>query len=501
MFRRMDKKIRSGIILCLIGITLLLLVQFTSGEPSSQYSKTYLTPFYRQSMTQNVIYNYTVSIEAPDRISRISSAIISFDVYMTPSVNFSIKVNGQNCNTQSYYIGTTFASAGQSRISFDCSNIIRTSGTYAMTLKSSLANTGAISGWIDIMYVNNPSGDVQVHGTEYYFGQVSKVWLQLLNGNGTYINDGICFADIYNPDMSQLVERATMISASHDGLYSYDLVLPESEGVYPAIALCYYTAGRDYKYATSLSMQNGSVTAGDVTRTYALDTSYLTTDETTAPQGNPRRYNATFLFNNGTVCSDVNELLLTGITIGWTGRWNGNPTADTMNIYIYNYTSASWLQFANNITGVGTGVKTVSNSFAFNNITKAGFINSSGTGLRLRFEDTIITDTSTTGFDYDYLYVSCDRLSSPVWQEVKGSSELHLNAPQNVTANLNITGMAVNYSLIEQISNASALDVKQNVSSEIGITNTKIDGITSYLSTLLYNIWTYPVRYVHGVID
>lgn len=507
------------ITLLTIGIFLLLsITPALAIQPTTQYSKIYLQPFYNSGMTQNVLYNYTVNINSPDGMDKISSAILTLDAWINPTRVFNAWMNNIQCNTKNYTISTTYASAGRGVVTFDCSNAIRVNQINTVSFTVSGGNIGASTSWIEIVYDNNPKGEMTIHGTEYIFGQTSKVWLQLLNNTGAYINNGICFTDIYHPNMTDLIERATMTNTGHDGLYSYDLVLPEAEGVYPVIALCYYTAGRTYNYASNIVMINGSITSGDITRTYVLDGSYLTTDETTVGQGNPRRYIAELNFTNGSVCSNIPQSLLTGITIGWTGRWNSNPSSDTMTISVYNHTSNTWIPLVNTITGVGTGVKSVTNSYAINNITTIGFVNNNGTNLRLRFEDTNVTDTATNGFDYDELYVSCDQLASPVWQEVKGSSEFHLSPRFNVS----ILEQAINYTSrfdsIDNAINTSRNDIMQNLTAinmtlslQIMSMNTTminrfntidllIASINTTTTLLPENLWNYTGRYVHGTI-
>jgi hypothetical protein len=499
-------------LLTLLFLTLLAITPAIAIQSTTQYSKIFLTPFYNNGMTQNVDYNYTVNIASPDGMNTISSAILTLDAWISPTRIFNAWMNGKQCNTANYTISTTYASAGRGVVTFDCSNAIKMNQINTVTYRVSGGNIGASTSWIDLVYQNNPLADIEVHGTEYIFGQTSKVWIQLLNNSGSYISNGVCFTDIYNPDGTELLERATMTNMNHDGIYYYDIVLPEIEGVYPVIVLCYYTAGQIYNYATSINMINGTITAGDITRTQVLDASYLTTDETIAGLGNPRRYWSELNFTNGSICSNISSLLLQGITIGWVGRWNANPTSDTMNIYIYNYTSASWIQLPNNITGVGTGVKSVSNSFILNNMTSVGFVNSTGSNLRLKFQDTSVADTSTNSFDYDYVYVTCDRLASPVWQDVRGSGEFHLSAPINATiisSQLNYTGRfdSIDNNLTKI--NSNILSVNNSMNNQFNTLNNSIYGwyidlkntmLTINLSTYLnilnipFNVWTYSAR-------
>jgi hypothetical protein len=280
---------------------------------------------------------------------------------------------------------------------------------------------------------NTQKSVMSLHGTEYTAGQTAKVWLQLLNSTGLPIEDAVCFVDIYTPDNQIYVERATMTNFLHDGIYYYDLAVPIFEGVYPVIAICYYDAIETPNFATNITMINGSLDGGTITDTNAIDSTYLLTTETPLGLGNPRRYMADFRFNNSDICN-VSPLLLNGITISWQGRWN-SIASDPMAISIYNYTSASWVNLPNTIVGSGTGTKSATNSLAFNNITTAGLRNSTNGEVKLRFNDTANTDTSSTGFDTDFLTIYCDQLGDPEWQEVRGSAEIHISASSTLVNN------------------------------------------------------------------
>ena len=420
----MSKKV---ILLLIVSI---FLISFVNAQ-STQYSKIFLSPFYRLSMSQNINYSYTLNIEKPaNTLVNVQSAIISFDVYISPTVTFNLWVNNLPCNNPTYTISTTYASAGQSRITFDCSNVITKEGNYNVVIKPTQQNTGAITGWADISYSLSPSGSMTMHGTEYQAGQSAKLWLQLLDANTTEVTSGVCYIDIYTPYNTEFVERAPMTNLLHDGIYYYDITeVPIVSGVYPAISTCYYVSTQTNNNFTSVTMLNGTLDSGDITRTTVLDTSYLGMTESAVGSGNPRRISVEF--NSSYKLCNISESLLTGVSLYWTGRWNSNIGNDDMTFNIYNYTSGSWVALSNKVSGTGTGVKSVSNSLSLNNLTEAGLVNSSGSNLRLRINDTFLADATSSSFDTDYLSVTCDQLASPGWQQVKGSSEMHVTSTED----------------------------------------------------------------------
>ena len=407
----------------LLFLVAIFLISFVNAQ-STQYSKLFFSPFYRSSMSQNINYSYTLNIERPvNTLINVQSAIISFDVYISPTVTFNLWVNNKSCNNPSYTISTTYASAGQSRITFDCSNIIKHAGIYEVILKPTLQNTGAITGWADISYSSIPQGDMTIHGTEYTNKQNVKTWLQLLDANGTAITGGVCYVDVYNPDNTDYVERATMTNMNHDGIFYKDFSVGsfKKEGVYPVLALCYYQSGQTSNFAGSYFIQIGVYTSGSVADTQVVDGTILRLTEVAVN----RNITAGLNFTTGNICVNISEELLTGITFRTVTKFD-SVVNDDITLSIWNYTSSSWIDLPNKVLE-GNVFRDVSNSIALTNITKAGFVNASGSNLRIRYKDASLTDGAISNLDIDYADIMCDSLSSPVWQEVKGSSEIHIS--------------------------------------------------------------------------
>lgn len=414
------------IIACLISINISIGAE--SVQPITQTNKIFLNPFYRASMTSGTNYTYNVTVSPNNNEISVSSAIISFDVYMTPTVTFQIWINNKTCNTPSFTISTTYASSGQGRITFDCSNLITKAGAYTITLKPTSANTGALTGWIDVTYSNKPKGELTIHGTEYTSNQIAKAWLQLIDTNGSYINNGVCYVDIYTPTGGYQIEGAQMVNMNHDGIYYYNIdTTLLGEGVYPVIAKCYYIAEQIWNYANSYFIMNGSYQSGAITNTYTIENSVAGSLQfKEEPAGNPRRLQVGVNLTNSTYCSNISKALMTGIGIRVVGRFNSAPN-DDLTISIWNYTSSSWMNFPNKLME-GNVWRDVSNSLSFNNITNTGFVNGSGSNIRIKFLDTALADGTTDTFELDYISVSCNQLSFPEWQQVKGSSEFHISS-------------------------------------------------------------------------
>lgn len=385
------------------------------------------------SASANQTYIVSKSIDLPDKISRVLFAQLRIvgDYPALTRIYGRVNVSGVVYNCSPSFVTTANAVLRNYVTELDCSNALSnyTGGSLMFGFIVDKTSTN-IYGSLSLTYLNNPVADITLHGTEYVSGEYAKVWLQLLDNNKSAIDGAICFIDIYYPSGELFMSKGTM-NHLQDGLYQVDFTAPNIVGVYPAVALCYYTGGSINSFPSNITVINGSITAGDVSRVYVLDGSYLNIDETPLALGNPRRLDIGFNWTNMSACQNVPESLMSGISIEWQGRWNSNPTGDTLSIYVFNWSNSSWLLLPNSITGIGTGVKSVSNSFSFNNLTKSGLINNTNKQMKVKFKDTDVADTSTSGFDTDFLTVSCNQLSSPSWELVRGSSEVHITSPDN----------------------------------------------------------------------
>jgi hypothetical protein len=414
-------------LIILLGLVFICLVPFISAQqqPQEQTNKIFLNPFYRDSMSGNVNYTYTVNINPPDKISYVSSAIITFDMWINPTRTFTLWVNGKSCNNPSYTISTTYAGSGRAVIYYDCSNIINKAGTYNVTMRTS-GNIGASTSWIDLTYSNKPKGRVDVHGTEYTAGidKTAKNWVQLLNASNQEVNNGLCYISIFTPTHATYLSNALMTSSNDSGIYYYDYNVPVIPGVYPVIAECYYEASETEFYPTSIAINRGTAVFTNLDSAFEIDGNFFRYTENTP---NPRRVdlNWTFSAANISACASVSELLLTSINIFVYGTLDSVPN-DDVTISIFNWTSNTWIDLPNKIAE-GAGYKSVSNVISTNNITKSGFYSATN-GVKIRTTDTALTDTANNNFDVDKIFIGCDQLASPEWQDVKGSSEAHITS-------------------------------------------------------------------------
>jgi hypothetical protein len=403
------KKVMMLVGLLFLIVSILPLVN-PAGGTTQQSSKIFLNPFYKESFTAGGSANYTLYVSPPDKISSVINAIISFNAQINGQTqNFTLLVNGQKCNPASYMVATAFSTTGNIQFYYDCSNIITKAGNYTVNLKTAVA-TGAITGWLDLTYINNPSSIV-LHGTEYNTGDPGKVWLQLLDSSKTPIDNATCFMTMYTPNNLQLYSYLQMTHLIN-GVYYFDFFAPEAVGVYPVIADCYYVTNSKMYYPNSYSMLTGTVISGDISSTLSNDGNRLKISEQTV-SGPGLDFNMTF-----TNVTDISSE--TDFVIGLHGRWSGRDT-DPVYIQIWNYTSSSWITTSNVIP---TNVFVIS---AGSNATSQGLI--SNGNVTLRFVDANITDTDLEQLQIDSLWINIvAQGSTGTWEQVKGSSEVHVNS-------------------------------------------------------------------------
>lgn len=404
----------------------LLTIPFTLAETQTQqYNQIYLSPYYVASIASGTNQQFNLNVTPPDGITRVLNAVLNFHSYILPTVTYTLTVNNKTCNTPTYTVSTTQASAGMADVSFDCSNIINKSGNYNIILTAN-KNTGATTATLDLTYMNNAKASVQVHGTEYVAGDPAKVWLQLLNSTKQAITNAVCYVDIYTPSGEEYVERAEMQNMQHDGIYYYDLIAPSIQGVYPTIATCYYEAISTSYSATNYEIQTGVYSAGTLTDTNIQDGNFLRIKEQ-----NTRIRNISVILNytNLDNCTTIPESLFTRIVLDQHIKFD-SVLNDHITINIYNFTNNQWIPLPNKHL-TSSAFTTTSNTIFINNLTKSGLYNKTRGGLILKLNDTQLTDATATNLDIDYTAVKCEQLGNSGFEQVKGSSEIHVGSGTN----------------------------------------------------------------------
>lgn len=410
----MDKKLFVLILLCFsLSLTFALKPSYETVEFSSDYY-----PLMEKGIT------YTEQLNIDTSISRFSNFELTLWGDWKSGV-VSVFINGFSCSPN----GWTTPTAEGYKIRFDCTNAVNNVSNKKNLILTYRSTKDAenVYGTIKATYLTKGESEIEVHGTEYTYGQIAKVWLQLLNSTGDDVTTGVCYTDIYTPAGGEYIENALMTNMVHDGIYYYDLPVPIGAGVYPVIAKCYYDSTSSNVFASSYSIYEGRYIGGSIASTKVDDGAFLevrTDNNVRTTYQLDMNFTFSQFYGN---CSSVSEDLLSSISITWKGKWETTNINHDIEVYFWNYTSGEYVLLPNIIGGgLGGTLFSVSNSLATNNITKALGVTSTNP-LIVRVNDTLNAEGEKKFKTY-YLYASCEQLTNPEWQEVKGSSELHVTA-------------------------------------------------------------------------
>jgi hypothetical protein len=104
--------------------------------------------------------------------------------------------------------------------------------------------------------------------TEYSPGSPGKVFVQVLDNFFSPVNNAICRLTVYYPNTTKFVDNVLMIPFEN-GLYYWDFVAPDVEGVYMTTVSCTYPSDlivltpsqSQYWYKDSVVMSGTSLTA------------------------------------------------------------------------------------------------------------------------------------------------------------------------------------------------------------------------------------------------
>lgn len=474
-------------------IALLLLSAVTFADSTQQYNKLYLNPFYKDSLANNVNSSFSVTVNPPDRIAEVKSAILNFNIYMTgQTTNYSIWMNGQECNTRNFYVSTTYATSGQVQVSFDCTNILNKAGIYSIILRPSGSNTGAVSGWLEMTYMNSPKGELNMHGTEYIAGDGGKMFLQFLDANRQAINNSACLISLWYPNNTAFVSGSAMSYLS-DGIYFYNFNVPLSLGVYPATAKCYVP----YQFS-NITIPNSVVETWE-SNTFIGGTGW--DNRTSGSYIGWDYYNALIYTNasagtggcqSGNYCAGVSgiagstEYLERGfistqnvisINLTYWTKQQGFGSGDKMEIDVFD--------------GVWHILDTYTNAEPANTWVLDSHIISVSDGYRLDnqallfgvFAFSLVSPSKTFFIDnitMSFTYANTSISNATQYQVLFGSGEVHVNAAANIS---NITSLVWNYP------NRTLTDYNQTeIYSLMVAVNSTVSGIQSAVNSIAGNV-------------
>ncbi|MGD9380974.1 MAG: hypothetical protein PVI03_00865, partial [Candidatus Thorarchaeota archaeon] len=384
-------------------------------------------------------YITTINVQPPDRIDDV----ISFELVMRGDFQASTQVVAKirktgtgtlfDCTPTSWT--TPSIDTANYELSFDCTSLANqfnfTGGNIDVGFSVDKTAQNVYSR-ARMTYYNIPIGDVGVMGTEYEIDDRGTIFLQLKDTQGLPVNDGACYMDVYYPNQPNATHDALLTNAplvylnGSDGLYYYDLNMPNVTGVYMISASCSYTFQQFWIYPSdSTTGSNRSVYIGAYTgNTVVLNNpnDYLYTACTSGVGSGGMKYcQANYTWNISSF--GINQSAITSIFYHYLGETSAS--AD-LNMSAWNYTSGSWYELPNWMTFSGlasSGYPTGINDYLGNSIVDSplDFI-SSGGEIKLR-----LTSVKLQNFDqYDNWLALAIQTESGVIIDVKGSGELHV---------------------------------------------------------------------------
>jgi hypothetical protein len=378
----------------------------------------------------DLIYSQRLLFSPPDGVSKITVVEIILQGDFQEKTIIKARLNERYCEPD-HWETPSFPVAGY-KATFDCTSLSASDSTIIKDMTfdfSTSIPTTNVKGWYKINYYNDwklaeniakevKSPKMSIFGTDYYIGDYGKVWLQLLDANDKNVDNATCFLDVYYPFGNKYIERAVM-NFLDEGIYYYDLIIPNIIGIYPTTALCYYMTAIQTETADSGYINIGTLDSGSYVSTQIKDNVFWKIDEL--------KVSGIHRLDFGENFTSINPpALLTEIQVLWSGKWNGG--LDYLTLYIYNFTSSSWLSLANTIPDTGGARIDISNSIAITNATESGLLSINET--RIRIIDTTSADATKSKIQTDYLAVNLVRLSNPSYIETRGASEINVKSSE-----------------------------------------------------------------------
>jgi len=202
-----------------------------------------------------------------------------------------------------------------------------------------------------------------------------------------------------------------------NGIYYYDLLIPNISGVYDIYSKCYYVSYIDTYTSNSYSIITGTLNGGLLNDTYLSDNSrLLITDATNV-------VDVGFNFTIGTInSSNYLDLFFEG-----TLRLSSVNDTGTLSFYAYNYNTLSWDLLENTQTGYSTLTDYTTSNRISNPLDYV-----SGNNVQIRLYG---TGTDINRLRIDLLTLERTTYTS-VPNQIVGGGELHVTDRLNTLNNI-----------------------------------------------------------------
>jgi len=256
--------------------------------------------------------------------------------------------------------------------------------------------------------------EINVFGTEYSPGDEGRIFLQLLR-DGEPVNNSLCLVDIYWPNKTVFIREAPMFYLEGSkGLYYFDFLAPEQEGIYMLTVQCFYIVEKTFDYADDVTITTGTHIWGSYQDTWQDDGRYYIVREAGLTSYG---IDVRFYFYNISVPENY-----TGMTIYWSGKWTSDE--EELTVQAWDWCNDVWFDAFDNKVSIYT--PTVSNFLSVDKYNVSCLVSPTGTVI-VRFKDTNPTEKVKRGYFYtDYIDVQMNYLKMAQIEAIRGGGEIHV---------------------------------------------------------------------------
>ena len=225
---------------------------------------------YISEMDASQLYYRNITIVPPDGIESVFTLefIVHGDFQQSTAISLGLKnEQGQLFFCEPSTWTTAAVNAPSYTTYFDCTSLAKQADFKGGSIEVGLiADKVAfnIKPEVRLTYYNNPKYHIKfVHGTQYQSGDDGTVFLQLLDANNHPINNSasVCFLTIYYPDKT-LFKHDQLMQYLEDGIFYYDVKVPNTEGIYMASAYCTVPSTQSESREATEGFESGNFSGG-----------------------------------------------------------------------------------------------------------------------------------------------------------------------------------------------------------------------------------------------
>jgi hypothetical protein len=332
---------------------------------------------------------------------------------------------------------------------------------------------------------------LEFSGTEYNAGDNGTVFLQLLNNSGFPVNNGYCYLTIYYPNKTIMLNNTFMTyQLNSDGIYYYDLIIPQQLGVYILSAKCDYYINLTYNTPsadTFISNSSNNTNYGNLT--------YMTTGK-----GSGTAYYSYTQFDTTNISSD-------GLVDAELYLYTSLGLVNTPNVTIQHVTSV-W-----NETNVTWNTKPTNNNIIYDGrvISSSGWYRWNITNLMMNWLNGNITNygmllnisqaswqgsgsLNSTNFqtrESSYKpYLILEYRSVSYINEIRGSGEIHVinfNCSNMINYTDSIISINDTIKNVNSTQNNNFINLNSNMLGNFSNTNNLINLLSGYINSNFTN--------------